>query len=120
MSEHDEQAALIDWCDFHKTQYPILDYLFAIPNGGKRYLGTARKLKAEGVKPGVLDLFLPVPSQGRHGLFIEMKYGKNTLSDNQKIWQARLMNQGYKVEICYNWEEAAQAIMDYLNLEWEL
>ena len=40
---------------------PDLELLHAIPNGGKRDKVTAAKLKAEGVKAGIPDIFLPVP-----------------------------------------------------------
>ena len=41
--------------------------LFAIPNGGARHIGTAIKLKSEGVTAGVSDLFLMIPSGQKHG-----------------------------------------------------
>lgn len=40
---------------------PELEWLHAIPNGGARDGFTAASLKAEGVKRGILDMFLPVP-----------------------------------------------------------
>ena len=42
-------------------RHPQLALIFAIPNGGKRHIGTARKLKAEGVRSGVPDIFLACP-----------------------------------------------------------
>lgn len=46
--------------------YPVpeLRWLHAIPNGGYRDKATAGKLKAEGVKRGVSDMFLPLPMKG--------------------------------------------------------
>lgn len=38
-----------------------LKWLHAIPNGGDRHGATAGKMKAEGAKAGVWDMFLPVP-----------------------------------------------------------
>ena len=77
MSEHDQQAALVKWFNL---QYPKLKgCLFAIPNGthlaGDRAQRGRKmnKLKAEGFKVGVSDLFLCVASNGYHGLFLEMK-----------------------------------------------
>lgn len=43
------------------TEVPELRWLHAIPNGGYRDAVTAGKLKAEGVKRGVCDVFLPLP-----------------------------------------------------------
>ena len=57
--------------------------LIAIPNGGKRNPREAGRLKAQGVKAGVSDLLLPFSSQGAHGLWIEMKAGRNKLTPNQ-------------------------------------
>ena len=54
-SEHAEQAGFVTW---FRTKYPGT-LIFAIPNGGKRDIVTAKKLQMEGVTPGVPDLFIP-------------------------------------------------------------
>lgn len=74
--------------------------LFHVPNGGQRHTAVAAKLKGQGVKAGVLDLFLPVPRFGRHGLWIEMKTATGTLSKSQKDWAEFLRGAGYRVEVC--------------------
>lgn len=79
--EHRIQAALFKWSRLASSRYPGLRLMFAIPNGGARDAITGAMLKAEGVKPGVPDIFLPVPVNGFHGLFVEMK----TLSGNGLI-----------------------------------
>lgn len=89
--------------------------MFAIPNGGLRNKFTAYKLKAEGVKAGVPDIFLPVPSNDFHGLFIEMKFGKNKPTDSQEIWHIDLALGGYKVAVCYSFEDAQKVITSYLK-----
>ena len=62
-SEHEEQVALFEWAEWNKRQYPELELMFAIPNGGQRHVVVAKKLKDEGVKAGVPDIFLPVARQ---------------------------------------------------------
>ena len=52
--EHQEQKTLIKWCEYKGHPYNLI---FAIPNGGQRHKAVAAKLKAEGVKSGVPDLF---------------------------------------------------------------
>lgn len=120
MSEHDEQAALFDYARAKEATYPLLALLFAIPNGGLRSPRTAGRLWAEGVKPGVPDTFLAVPAEHdgreRHGLWIEMKYGKNKPTEKQKWWLDKLWAWGYEVEVCYSWIEAWNAIVRYLRL----
>lgn len=73
MTEHEEQKALIEWSAWMSNARPELSLMFAVPNGGDRHPAVAAKLKAEGVKAGVPDIFLPVPRNGYHGLFIELK-----------------------------------------------
>ncbi len=111
-----EQATLIQWCNLQSCKYSELKLIFAIPNGGYRNKAEARKLKATGTKSGVPDLFLPVPRSPKHGLFIEMKVGRNKCTDNQKKWIRKLLEQGYEVKVCYSCEEAIQVIKKYLNI----
>ena len=73
-SEHDEQVLYFEWLDFVTINGKALRrYCFAIPNGGWRRRGVAGKLKAEGVTPGVPDVFVRVPAGPWHGLQIETK-----------------------------------------------
>ena len=67
-SESQEQQALFEWAELSKRCFPELELLFHVPNGGARSKATAGRLKAEGVKPGVPDLCLPVPRGAYHGL----------------------------------------------------
>ncbi len=111
-----EQEALFRWAHFMQAKYPEIELLFHIPNGGSRNRMEAANLKKQGVKAGVPDLFLPVPRGSYHGLFIELKYGKNTPSENQEKWLKKLNDQGYAAVICYGWTEAAALIETYLKM----
>ena len=115
MSEHDEQANLITWAAMHEHEHPGLEMLFAIPNGGHRHIRVAAKMKAEGVKAGVPDLFLPVPRGDYHGLFIEMKFGKNKPTAHQRHWLEMLEWHGYKTAVCYWFLDARDVLIDYLE-----
>lgn len=112
-NESREQQLFIQWCSLNTKKYAGLDMIFAIPNGGKRNKLEAVKLKREGVKAGVPDLFLPVPKGKYHGLFIEMKFGKNTTTEKQELWLGELEEQGYAVDVCWGFEEAKQTIEWY-------
>lgn len=121
MSEHEQQVMLFQWADLMSHSEERLHMLFAIPNGGKRHRGTAIKLKAEGVRAGVPDIFLAIPRPPYAGLFIEMKFGRNRPTDEQKLWLSELNRHGYKCAISYSWVDAADEIWDYLGNEqpWE-
>lgn len=113
--EDTEQMGVIDWANWNTNRFPELKLLFHIPNGGKRSATEAARFKAMGVKAGVPDLCLPVPMNGYAGLYIEMKYGSNKPTDNQKEWIAALKAQGYKVTVCYGGEEATRELESYLQ-----
>ena len=113
-AEHHEQCAVVDYCTALSGRTPELALLYAIPNGGQRHIATARKLKAEGVRPGVPDLHLPIPRGEYAGLWIEMKAGKNKPTSNQVWWHERLQAHGHKVVVAYGAGQAIEAIEQYL------
>jgi VRR-NUC domain len=114
LTEEEEQIKVINWCHAHSD--PRLAMIYHIPNGGKRHIGTAVKMKAAGLKAGVPDLFLPLAIGGFHGLYIEMKAAKGgSLSTEQKIWIDCLREQGYQVVVAKGCEMAIGAIQGYLE-----
>lgn len=114
-TEAQEQAALFEWAERMKGKYPELSLLFAIPNGGSRHPAEAKNLKAQGVKPGVPDLCLPVARGGYHALYIELKRRKGgRTSPGQEAWISALKEQGNAATICFGWEMAAHTIVAYL------
>ncbi len=127
-SETSHQIALFIWIASPETKeqyphlYPDINFLFAIPNGEFRNMATAVRLKAMGVKRGVLDLMLPVPRGPYHGLWVEMKRPKNNgkregqLSNEQKdVWIPFLIKQGYAIAVCKTWQEAKDNLIGYLE-----
>lgn len=105
------QQTCVQWFHLQYPQYII----YAVPNGGYRNKLEAAIMQGEGVLPGVPDLCIPVARCGYHGLYIEMKYGKNRLSDNQTEIIAKLTTEGYKCEVCYTLEEFMNVVNSYLN-----
>lgn len=114
-TERQEQTALFRWLDQAGVIEPRLRLAFAIPNGGHRDGRVAARMKGEGVKPGVPDIFLPVPAGDHAGLFIELKVGKNDASELQWQWLSLLAAEGYAVTVEHGWIAAAEAIVHYLT-----
>ena len=139
-SEHGEQCAVIDWCNASLAKYPMLKWIYAIPNGV--YLGRDRRgaairmgmLKAEGLNTSVPDLCLPYPliagsykdhpggptREWKHtflyaGLYIEMKIKGGTVDPDQKEWIEYLKSVGYRAEVAWSADEAIDIIKDYLE-----
>ena len=117
-TENAEQAALFQWAELASGMHPELRLLHAIPNGGLRDGRTAAILARTGVKSGVPDLCLPVARGGWHSLYLELKRAKGgRVSENQKNWINALNDQGNKAVVCHGFEQAKQAIMEYLDGE---
>ena len=117
LTEHEEQALLIDWCRENPFKLGELDSIFAIPNGLRVSPKQAKKAKREGLTKGIPDLFLPVMRSGYGGLFIEMKRTKGShTSPEQKRCHKRLFEQGYKVVVCNGFPHARLAILAYYGV----
>ncbi len=123
-SEHSQQSAVFCWAALPEVQkqYPQLKWMFAIPNGFYSTPGQKMKMKAEGLRSGVPDIFLPVLAysydkmHNYFGLFIEMKrVDKGMASYAQDEYISYLRSQGYKVEVCYGFDEARKVIISYLG-----
>lgn len=105
------QRQLIQWA----RQFSWGQFLFHIPNettGGQGWIVRNRQM---GCRKGVPDLMLPIPMQGYHGLFIEMKKPGGRVHPVQKKWNAALNELGYLAICCYGWEEARDALQRYME-----
>jgi hypothetical protein len=117
MSEHQLQVSFFIWSKLQASKYPDLLKMFAIPNGGARHIAVASKLKAEGVKAGVPDVFLPIARGGFHGLWIEFKVKPNKCHPAQLERIAQLRADGHNVHVCHELDEAINAVLGYLKQE---
>ena len=87
-SESVEQQKLFAWAEIARMipEYKGIELMYHIPNEGKRSNYTGGKMKKEGMKNGVSDVCLPLARGIYHGFYIEMKYGKNKLTDEQLLF----------------------------------
>ena len=116
MSEHLEQVALFQILALYEERYPVLRWIFAIPNGGKRHPATAMKMKQEGVRRGIPDICIPYPVDEWAGCYVEMKFGKGRLTKEQQEFIEAFQNT-HKIYVCYSAIEAAHAIGKYLGID---
>ena len=115
--EDQEQAALIRWAQMQSGKYPDLELLYHVPNEGKRGVIGGVKMQHQGLKKGVPDLCLPVPVGVYHGMYIELKRQSGSVPSAEQVWwMDALSRNGYCVCWARGWEEARQAIMDYLKI----
>lgn len=129
-SEEAQQTAFFMWlelCVIHGIKFadtldkeyafskPVTDFqlIHHIPNGGERNKVVALKLKNQGVKKGIPDIFFPCPNEHYCGLYIEMKKQGGVLSKEQKNIIDRLQKNGYCVKVCYTFNEARIGLLEY-------
>ena len=106
------QTACLTW---FKAQHPTR-LIFHIPNGGSRHPLEAKHLKAQGVRKGIPDLFIPEPCTNAAGLFIEMKRDtRQKPRPEQAEMLAALNNKGYAVALCGNFEHFQKVVNEYFD-----
>jgi len=108
--EHQVQKAICQYLDMRGVMY------FAIPNGGKRNLIVAKKLKAEGVKAGVPDICIIHDGMT---YFLEVKrpktdtIDKGRLSLTQKAMIERIKEAGAEVAVVYSVADVIEQCIEW-------
>ena len=120
-NEHSRlQAACIKYFRYQFSEYK--DLLFSIPNGiplANQDIRTKiyNKLKAEGLQPGVPDLFLSVGNSLYNGLYIEIKSKTDRLRKKQVDMIRALEQQNYKCVVVRSVDEFIEIIDEYLRIK---
>ena len=80
-------------------------------------LAHGRLNKLGGVSAGWPDLFIAEPSRrGSHGLFIEFKFGTNTLMPAQRELALQLQAKGYDHFVVYSLDGFQMIIRNYFGV----
>lgn len=125
-TESQIQCAIVEWANKSVSPYGgmIGNRLLAIPNGGFRNKFEAKRLKKEGVKAGISDMFLAYPTimiaNNKEiyicGLWLEVKSKKGKVSEVQNNWFMEIVNH-YSFSVVRSVDEGIQAIKDYLGMK---
>lgn len=86
-----------------------------IKNDGRKTALQGARDKAAGLLAGLPDLFIVEPSGFYHGMFVELKVGKNRPNENQKRLIELLKERGYVVHVCYYLEEFMERVKEYFG-----
>lgn len=115
--EQDDQRALITW---FKLQFPK-ELLFAIPNQLVRSDCQAFMMAKEGLVSGLPDLMLACPKKGYCGMFLELKKmaipgeARGRITKRQETILEHLNSRRYLGMICYGFDEAREAVLNYMR-----
>lgn len=139
--EHKAQSDFFTFIRTRAHRYPALKWIHSSLNGVHLTPSQAGKAKSAGMVAGIPDIFVPVPRMVPQlhqrdrddndlrmpghgnvyvewvgGLFIEMKAGKNGLTDEQKAFQNYCASNKFRFVVCRSWIEAARTVGDYLGI----
>lgn len=111
-----EQAEHINIVNWFKHQFPYLsDDLHHFANERKCTMYQGRILKRMGVTAGVADFFLAIPVDGKCGLWIELKIGKNKPTKEQIKFAERKISRNYDFAFVWGCKAAKEIILAYLK-----
>jgi VRR-NUC domain. len=108
-----EQLLHSSVCDYLDYKYPHIFY-FHPHNEGKRSNYERFLIKVMRLRPGLPDLFVPIPRKGITGMALEFKIKPNKLTKNQIEIINVLNSYNWNVNICYSFEQAKLYIDKYL------
>ncbi len=113
------QAKFIAWRNMFKRDFPILNSIFAVPNGIWTFKAVAKGMVSQGMTAGIPDIICLAPSHDRryHGLLIEFKNENGETSDEQRFFLQLFSDLGYRTAICRNEWTAAQLANEHLGLK---
>jgi len=92
--------------------------IYAVTNSNVAGAIIGKRLVMAGLRRGVPDISIMVPSQDFHAAFIELKQvtGKpSDLSEYQREWIRNLNDMGYKAVVCFGAKEALDFTSNYLG-----
>jgi hypothetical protein len=113
LSESALQQKCVMW--FKNTFRPIRKLLYMNHNSGRKSMMSATTDVGLGLTKGIPDLFLAIPNDLWHGLYIEMKAIGGKVSPDQTEVMELLSNQGYKCAVIDSFQSFQELILNYLK-----
>ena len=118
--EKQVQSAFIAWRDIFKKQFPILNSIFAVPNGAMLFnKAIAVSQVRQGLTSGIPDLICLSPSfdKKHYALLIEFKTEVGETSENQEFFLNFFAGLGYRTEVCRSAYAASVLVNEHLNIK---
>ncbi|AWU42792.1 VRR-NUC domain-containing protein [Blattabacterium punctulatus] len=109
-----EQLLHSSVCDYLDYEYPNIFY-FHPHNEARRTPYERFLIKVMRLRPGLPDILVPIPKKGRTGMALELKIKPNKLTENQIHIIDIFNSYNWKVNVCYDFDEAKIYIDQYLK-----
>lgn len=114
--ESDELITFFDYVRRLENRDPRFKSIYHIANERKTTPRAGYRLKQKGVRAGVPDVCVPIPTKQYSGLYIEFKIKPNKLTEHQTAMCTLLHGLGYCVRVAWSSTEAIQILKDYLEI----
>jgi len=112
-TEKQEHLAFLDWVAYQPLIRELIVHNANEYDGG--VIGGAKR-KRMGIKKGLPDFTLYLPTKLHHGLLIELKRIKGyKISPEQLWWNKTLNSLGYSAHFCYGSASAILVTENYLK-----
>lgn len=109
-----EDALTIMVADYLRYQYPNVLWCH-VANERQTSPMRGLKLKRMGVRKGIPDFLIFKSNDTSNGLAIELKIKPNKPTESQLEVLADLQKHGWATDVCYDFEQARDAIDNYLK-----
>jgi hypothetical protein len=115
--EDNLQIACVKWFHYQYPKHIITSFPagFVFAGSSDKRAITGKRMKDMGYLSGTPDLFIPTSKENYHGLFVELKVGKNKPNANQIEVMQKLKDNGFRCEVCYTIEGFIETVKDYLK-----
>lgn len=100
----------------YRDKYPVLNMVYAVPNGTYTNQINAEKAYALGRTSGPWDVTIDVPRGTYHGARIEFKSSTGRLSATQKKYKLYYDEYNFLAVVCRSCDEAWKFTLDYIGL----
>lgn len=121
LTETQEHYALMDWIrmqpNIHKYAIHIANERYLNVKDNPKLWAVGSKLKKMGVKKGVPDFFFACPKGEYHGLWLELKAGKNKVTKEQQDFLTLMTKVGYLAVCVTGCDPAIAFIKEYFALK---
>jgi len=111
VSEDSELVLLFDWIRYLPELEPFCWHTANERRCSPRH---GAYLRRKGVKSGVADIQIAIPSNGFHGMFLEMKIGKGKLTPKQLKFLQDMSSKGYYAIWRIGFDDCKKAIEQYV------
>lgn len=113
--EDAELVKFFQWVRWQQNGDSRLSLIHHVSNERRCSWEAGKRLKAKGQLSGVPDITVPIPIGRACGAYIEMKYGKNVLSESQAQFLQIAASLGHKTYVAYSADLAIEWLQNYLQ-----